>query len=310
MIERNKINSNKTINNYTNSINNNIENARKHKSFKTFNNYFYDYQFKNKLKINETINIQSNKEMIILSSTLDDENGKHKKNDNYELSNYELNNLKYEDFIQLDKRNFIQIYWALLKRENLLFFTFFSKDDFNLFSAKLARFIFLLCTDMVLNLLFFSDDSMNKIFLTYGKYDFIQKIPQMIYTVIVSSIIDLLICFLILTDKAINQIKKLKFKNYVNTYPIFRIIKIKLIVFFALTIVLLTFYWYIISTFCAVYKNTQNIFLKDSFFSFLLGLIYNIILYIIPSILKVICRKYKDSNMKILYRLSYILPFI
>lgn len=108
LIERDK--ANKTINNYTNNINNDIENARKHKSFKTFNNYFYDYQFKDKLKINETINIQSNKEMIIISSTLDDENGKHKKNDNYELSNYELNNLKHEDFIKSDKRGFIQIY--------------------------------------------------------------------------------------------------------------------------------------------------------------------------------------------------------
>ena len=186
-----------------------------------------------------------------------------------ELSNYELNNLEYEDSIKLDHRNFNQIYWSILKREHLILFTFFSFNDYNLLSIKFTRFIFLVCTDMALNVFFFSDDTMSKIFLTYGKYDFIQKIPQFIYTVTVSQLLEVLLCFLSLTDKYMYKIKREKNKSLLNVKKIFIIIKIKLFIFFVITFIVFIFYWYIISAFCAVYKNTQIIFIKDSIISFI-----------------------------------------
>ena len=225
-----------------------------------------------------------------------------------ELSNYELNNLEYEDSIKLDKRDFSEIYWSILRREHLILFTFFSCDDYNLSSVKFARFIFLVCTDMALNVFFFSDDSMNKIFLTYGKYDFIQKIPQMIYTVIVSQLLELLLCFLSLTDKYIYKIKRMRFKTFLNINNIYRIINLKLCIFFIITTILFLFYWFIISAFCAVYENTQIIFIKDSIFSFITGLLYPFILYLFPSVLRIICLKNKQRSLKFLYCLSDIIP--
>ena len=72
-----------------------------------------------------------------------------------EYSNYELNNLDYEDSVKVDERTFNQIYWSILKREHLILFTFFSCDDYNLSTVKFARFIFLVCTDMAMNVFFF-----------------------------------------------------------------------------------------------------------------------------------------------------------
>jgi len=56
--------------------------------------------------------------------------------------------------LKLDKRTFIQIYWPILRREHLIFFTFFIRNNHNLISIKYVRYNFLLCTDMALNLFF------------------------------------------------------------------------------------------------------------------------------------------------------------
>ena len=91
---------------------------------------------------------------------------------------------------------------------------------------------------MTLNVIFFSDESMHKIFLNYGKYDFIQKIPQFIYTTIVSQLIETFLCYLSLTDKHIYNIKKTKkSRRYEQKYELLKnlkCIKIKLIFFFFL----------------------------------------------------------------------------
>ena len=71
------------------------------------------------------------------------------------------------------------------------------------------RFFFLVCTDMAMNVFFFTDDSIHKIYLSYGKYDIFQQIPQSIYTLAVSQVIEVVICFLSLTDKYYYQIKNL-----------------------------------------------------------------------------------------------------
>ena len=114
------------------------------------------------------------------------------------LDNYELNKLEYKDALVLDKRNFIQMYWSVLKREHIIIFTFFFHNDFNLYYAKNAKFIFLLATDMVMNVFFFSDETMNKLYLSYGKYDFVQQIPQIIYSKILSNLIEVILCYFML----------------------------------------------------------------------------------------------------------------
>ena len=122
---------------------------------------------------------------------------------------------------------------------------------------------------------------MNKIFINYGKYNFIQQIPQIIYTTIVSQLLEIFICYLSLTDRHIYEVKNLIGSNKKKKIlKILDCIKLKLISFFCFTFIFLGFYWYIVSAFCAVYQKTQIIFLKDSFFSFLSSLLYPFFLYI------------------------------
>ena len=87
-------------------------------------------------------------------------------------------------------------------------------------------------------------------------------------------------------------------------------IKIKIIVYHAFTFILFLFFWYLISAFCAVYENTQRIFLTDSISSFIMGLVYPFALYLAPTALRVISLKAKEKkNLKFLYTLSDKIPF-
>ena len=229
---------------------------------------------------------------------------------NKKLDDFELNELEYEEAIKHDKRTFFQIYFYFIKREHRIIFTFFNYHDYNLISIKFCRFIFLLATDMAMNIFFFSDSTMHKIFLDYGKYNFIIQIPQIIYSTIVSQLIEVFLCFLSLTDKHIYQIKNLRrnSKNIKAIIDIFKCVKIKLMCYFLFTFVFFGFYWYIISSFCSVYENTQIAFIKDSLMSFLLSLIYPFLLYSIPSWLRLCAIRSKNKKFEFMYKLSEIIP--
>ena len=246
---------------------------------------------------NIQINSNNNKELI--------EKKTLKKKKYYD--DYQLNEMEYNEAVQLDKRPFFQMYWSILKREHMIIFLFYL-DDYNIPCIKFARAFFLICTDMALNVFFFSDDSMHKIYLNYGKYNFIQQIPQIVYTTIVSQLIQVFIYFLSLTDKNVYQIKDLKKVKKNEIFHILNCIRIKILGFFLVTIILFIFYWYLITTFCEIYINTQSAFIKDSLISFITGLLYPFVLYLFPCILRKISLNDSNKRLKIIYKLSYIIP--
>ena len=232
------------------------------------------------------------------------------KEKNYKkYDDFELNELEYEEAVIYDKRNFFQVYFSVIKREHRIIFTFFVCNDYNLAPVKLSRFIFLLATDMTMNVFFFSDSSMHKIYLSYGKYDFIQQIPQILYSTIVSQIIEVFLCYLSMTDTLIYEIKDLAFekKNINVIKQTFDRINRKLIIYWIITFICFLVYWYIVAVFCAVYENTQIIFIKDSLISSVTGFIYPFILYIFPASFRKCSIRCK--NNKCLYKFSEIIPF-
>ena len=225
------------------------------------------------------------------------------------LDDFELNELEYEDAVKFDKRSWWCMYYYLIKREHRIIFTFFVCRDYNLVPVKLSRFWFLLATDMCMNVFFFSDATMHKIYLNYGKYDFVQQIPQIIYSSIISQIIEVFLCFLSLTDKHMYEIKNLEpgKRNKDEVVRVYDTINKKLFFYFLITFIFFLGYWYIVCVFCAVYENTQITYIKDSFISSLLGYIYPFILYLFPAAFRGCALKSK--NNKCLYKLSEIIPF-
>ena len=231
------------------------------------------------------------------------------------FSDFELNELDYKKAIKYDNRSFFRYYWSLIRREHLIFFTFFSFDDYNILSIKLSKCIFAMATDFALNVLFFFDESMSKIYLDYGKYDFIAQIPQALYSTIVSEALDILLRYLGLTEKDIYQIKKIEKNNKIKSrnnqiFKILKLRKLKLSIYFILSHILFFIFWYFVSAFCAVYKNTQIILFKDSFLSLFLSLLYPFGLYLIPTTLRIIALRNPEKNLICLYKSSDLIPLI
>ena len=233
---------------------------------------------KSNIKMNSFENSET-KNIIYKKGKNSNENDQNK--NNKKLDDLDLNNSSYERALELDKRTFEQIYWSRLKTKHLIIFTFISCHDYNLQYIKISRFVFLVCTSMALNVFFFFDSSMHKIYLDYGNYNFIQQLPQILYSTIVSLIIEIIIGILSYTDINIYQIRQIEQATLDKIEPILKKMKKKLIIYFIITFMLFLFYWYFISTFCAVYNNTQIIYIKDFISSFSIGLVYPFIIQLV-----------------------------
>ena len=111
-----------------------------------------------------------------------------------------------------------------------------------------------------------------------------------------------------MTDKYYYLIKDNK--NITPNYflKIIKCLKIKIVFFFIFTILSFGFYWYLITCFCAVYQNTQVVFIKDSLFSFLLGNTIPFVIYLFPSLFRLISLTSNTSCSKCMYQLSNLIP--
>ena len=282
------------------------------------NNNDYNTMITEKMKINTKTGRKSSKFDKKLNDRQSEDlklcTGSEDKNNKLKYDNFELNNMEYEEALLKDKRSMIRSYWSIINREHLILLTFFSRNDFNLSYVKFSRFIFLISTEMTMNAYFFADETMHKIYLSYGKYDFVQHIAQILMTMIFSQIMEVFICYLSLTDSSIYEIKELKRNNkdkdnkeyYAEVFDILEKVNKKIKIFFTFTFIVMIFYWYSFACFCAVYRNTQIIFLKDCGISFLTELLEPFILYLIPSILRAI--SLKCNGCSCVYKLSEMIP--
>ena len=176
-----------------------------------------------------------------------------------DINDYELNSLNYKDAIKLDKRSYLQYYWSLIKAKQLLIFTFYNTKDYNSYIIKIELFLFSFALYLTVNALFFTENKIHTIYEEEGIFNFINNLPQIIYSTVISSIINFIIKTLSLTEKTILEIKQEK--NQINldekVLKVINRLKLKFILYYIVSNVFLIFFWFYISCFCAVYRNTQ-----------------------------------------------------
>ena len=211
------------------------------------------------------------------------------------FSDDELNSLDYEYALQIDFRSYCQFYYCLLKETHLIIFTFFVRNDYNIFLLKFSLFLISFSLFFFMNALFFNDDSMHKIYEDEGKYDILYQIPQVLYSTIFSQIISSLLEILSLSNDQIVSLKE-KVNEIEVKYELKKVrryIKIKCILFFFVGLILIFGFWYYLSAFCAIYYNTQIPLIKDNFMSFFTSMIYPFLLDLLPGIFRIISLRYK-----------------
>jgi hypothetical protein len=236
----------------------------------------------------------------------------HKKDFNNKiLDDYELNHLEYDEACQLDKRGFCKTYWSIIKREELILSTFASSKDYNLFYIKIEKFVMIILTLFLMNGLLFADKSIHIFFINGVKYNLINRILQIILSIIITHFMEIILCFFTMTDRYIYSIRALP-KHEVNGNKIFEVLKSirrKLIIFIILMLFVSLFCWYFISAFCAVYKNTQRIYILDCIVSFLIFLIDPFVIYAFLTVLRIVSiSKICNKKVKCLYKFSRLFP--
>ena len=219
---------------------------------------------------------------------------------------YELNSLSYEDALKSDFRSFSQYYFSFLKNNNLLLFSFYPNKDYNSQIIKISLFFFFFSSHFTINALFFTDETMHKIYIDEGSFNLNYQIPQIIYSSFISDVIDALIKYLSLTEKDIISIKQLKnIQSFdMKIKDILHKIKIKLLFFFIVSFILLFFFLFFITCFCGIYVNTQIQLIKDTIISFIFTFIYPVFVCLVPALLRFCSLKSKKCKKELLYKLS------
>ena len=232
--------------------------------------------------------------------------------DNIYFNDEELNSMKYEEAIKYDKRTYFQFYWALLKKKQLILFTFVSKNDYNIFILKIILFILSISLYFTVNALFFDDDTMHNIYETSTNKSILTQIPKIIYSTLISSVINKIIKILCLPEREILKLRKIKNKREVmiSSLNVIKCIKIQSLIFFIITYILMLIFWYYLSAFCAVYKNTGKILIINSLISFFLSMSYPFGLNLIPGLFRIPALKDKRKSKSCIYLISSLLSLI
>ena len=271
-------NTNVLINLEKEEINNNIEIYRKNKD-----------KNKNKNKMNNT------KGMKLMSLNYCD---------------IELNSLTYEEALEYDKRNYLQYYISLIRTKHPLIFSFVPMDDYNTIIVKVSIFLLSFIIYFAINALFFTQSTIHQIYEDQGAYNLGYQIKKILIAFIISYIISSIIKYFFVSER---DILKIKYEIDVDkasdkVEELKKCIVIKYTSFFIVDIVFVIIFWYYLSSFCAVYKNTQICLIINTIICFSLSFLYPLIINLIPGIFRI--KSLKDKNNRLFFKISRIIQFL
>ena len=147
------------------------------------------------------------------------------------------------------------------------------------------------------------------IYIKNGDYDIIYQLPQILYSCIISSIINNIIRYFSLTGKEVIKIhRNTSDENLSRAYPkLINSFIIKFTIFYIISFIFLFIFWVYISCFCFVYKNTQIYLIKDTLISFVLSLAYPFIVYLFSAIFRITALRDKDKSRNYIYKIGNLL---
>ena len=149
---------------------------------------------------------------------------------------------------------------------------------------------------------------MHKIYQDKGEFNFLYQLPQILYSTLISRFIDTFIRSFALTQENIVELKrKIIRKEKIKYTKFFQILKIKFILFFISTFIVLLFLGYFITCFCGIYVNTQIHLIKDCIISLVTSLLIPFVFCIIPGIFRIPSLRVKKRKRKLLYKISSFL---
>ena len=163
----------------------------------------------------------------------------------------ELNNLEYNLALNYDKRTYCEYYKSLLLTKHIFIFSFIYNKDYNSKIIKIDLFFINFIISYTVNALFFSDNTMHKIYKDEGSFNFIYPLPQIIYSTLISSILNIILHLFSLTEGNILSFKNNKEKRNLTKRKnkLQKKLNIKFALYFIISFIFLVLFIYV---FCCV----------------------------------------------------------
>ena len=152
---------------------------------------------------------------------------------------------------------------------------------------------------------------MHNVYESKGLFDVSYQVPIIIYSSFISIFLGALVQMLGSSNDAIIVFKQSEETNNINERgeKLIKKIKIKFVFYFILSFLLLFCFWYYISMFDAVYRNTQFLLLQDTAIGFGLSLVTPFIIYLIPGLFRIPSLRTPQQDKKCLYNLLNFSPY-
>ena len=218
---------------------------------------------------------------------------------------YELNFVPPQEAFDKDHRSFLQTYWNLLQFKQFIIFTFFTQTKGILRSTKITLFILFIAFYMAFTALFFNDSIMRNIYIYKGNTNAAVHIPNIILSSICSFIAGLIVRYVSLNERDISKVYSVNVENERKSLAnkVKKSSKLKLIILYAVSGVLILLCWYYVSAFCAIFKNSQKNYLINFFVCFIVCNLWPFVTSLIPTIMR---KKAIDNRSECLYKASQI----
>ena len=324
LLEKEKTNKNNSNNISQKEKKNNIFNVRSIKNIKNKDNTLKKQNLKfkqlpvvinkeliGKEDINASDNFSSSNQrssikmdMIYSKKTNNININKIKSNDNMNYYDYELNSFSYEFAIKYDKRPYYKYYISLIKTKHPIIFSFLNTKDYNSMIIKIFLFLLSFCIYYFINCLFITKSTIHKIYEEDGNYNIRYFTPFIIYSFIISHFLISVIKYLSLSQRNILDIKNEENieKAKEKTIEIKKLLAIKYTIFFSISCAFVLFNGYYLSSFGAIYQNTQIILITNVLISFGISFIYPFIINLLPGLFRIY--SLKNARRRCLYNFS------
>ena len=224
----------------------------------------------------------------------------------------EIYTLSFNETWELNKKVSYEYYFYLIKTKIPFLFAFYPIDDYNLKIIKICLFFLFFDIYFAVNTFFFNETTIHNIYKNRGKYDFLYFFPQIIYSFLISYFTTSFIKYFSLSERNILEIKNEKNKDNLNDKieAIKRCLVLKYILFFIISFVFIIVFWFYLSSFCAVYKNTQIYLIINTLISLTICIIFIITFNLLPCLLRNLSLQKNKPINELIFKISKIIQKI
>ena len=240
-------------------------------------------------------------------------------------SNYILNNYEYETAIKYESRSFWRIlYIVMISKDNILN-TFILRSPLESEPLRICLLIFAYTSDLALNTLFYFSDNISDKYHYTGDNLFWYTLFNNILISVISTILSMILGAILnlMADSKddieeefkeeekklredpnykVSEERKAEILRKINKS--LRKLKIKMTFFVIIDFLILLFFFYFVTAFCEIYKNTQTSWISDAVVSIIISFPIELAIALAITIIYFLSIKYK---WKYVYKLAMFL---